>query len=107
MYDDEYDEYYDGPDQDWDDEDEWGCHYPDRCLMSYTNHMRSECHTVEMLEAYEREWNVPWWKRAWYSLFTITYRLSMLRARWTRRGKTCIHCGRKKCDDCQSCDLPF
>jgi len=34
------------------DEDEWGCCFPEGCLMAYADHMKGECHTVEMLEAY-------------------------------------------------------
>lgn len=38
-----------------DDEDEWECAYPDKCLMPSPFHQRSECHTVEDMEAYYRE----------------------------------------------------
>lgn len=107
--DDEYDDgYYDDRD---DQDDEWGCCYPERCLMSYTSHTLSECHTVEDMQSYEREWdrhhNPRWWQAAWDWMVGIPCRLRLLRDRWMRRGKPCVHCGRKRCDDCQSCDLPF
>jgi hypothetical protein len=35
-------------------EHEWGCCFPDRCLMP-GEHMKSECHDVEMVEAQEAE----------------------------------------------------
>ena len=45
----EYDEEsIDGQDEVWD------CIFPGRCLM-VGDHMRSECHTAEMLEDYYRE----------------------------------------------------
>jgi 3-hydroxymyristoyl/3-hydroxydecanoyl-(acyl carrier protein) dehydratase len=34
------------------DEFEFGCHFPDECVMPGL-HFRSECHTAEMIEAYE------------------------------------------------------
>jgi hypothetical protein len=37
-----------------DEEELWTCCYPDKCLMPGA-HTRSECHTVEDAEAYERE----------------------------------------------------
>lgn len=33
---------------------EWGCEFPDTCLMP-GEHMRFECHTVEMVQAWEEE----------------------------------------------------
>lgn len=38
-----------------DDMDSWECAYPDRCLMAFADHLRSECHTVEDMEAYYSE----------------------------------------------------
>jgi len=35
-----------------DEDDEWVCAFPNECLMAYTEHMRSECYTVEMAEEY-------------------------------------------------------
>jgi hypothetical protein len=37
------------PDQE---EERWGCLFPDECLMP-GEHTKSECHTAEMLEEYE------------------------------------------------------
>jgi hypothetical protein len=37
-----------------DDEDNWICLYPDKCLMPAL-HTRDECHTVEDAEAYYAE----------------------------------------------------
>ena len=42
----------DEPDDD--PEHEIGCDFPGECLMP-GEHMRCECHTVEMVEVYERE----------------------------------------------------
>jgi hypothetical protein len=47
--------YYDGDDDAPRDEESWTCAFPGHCLMAYADHMRDECHTVEMLEAYYRE----------------------------------------------------
>lgn len=43
---------YDEPDEDL--EHEIGCDFPGQCLMP-GEHMRSECHTVEMMEDRKRE----------------------------------------------------
>ena len=37
-----------------DPEHEIGCDFPDECLMP-GEHLRSECHTIEMIEAQKRE----------------------------------------------------
>lgn len=37
------------------DENEWGCCFPDRCLMPSYDHLRSECYDVEMYEAWYKE----------------------------------------------------
>ena len=37
------------------DDEDWSCAFPGRCLMAYTDHMRDECHTVEMYEQYMSE----------------------------------------------------
>jgi hypothetical protein len=37
-----------------DDEDDFGCWFPDECCMPGL-HMRSECHTAEMIEAFNAE----------------------------------------------------
>ena len=51
----EYD-YTDLADDDNEDEmDSWECAYPEQCLMAFADHLRSECHTVEDMEAYYRE----------------------------------------------------
>jgi hypothetical protein len=51
QYDSEADQFYNYLDDEEDDEREkWTCAFPERCLMP-GEHMRSECHTVEMLEA--------------------------------------------------------
>ncbi len=42
------------------DEDE-GCMFPGKCLMP-GDHLRSECHTVEQIQAYEREQSRGWKK---------------------------------------------
>lgn len=42
---------YDEPDE----RDEWGCEFGDRCLMPSYNHLRSECYTREMAEAWADE----------------------------------------------------
>ena len=38
-----------------DEEDEWECEFGADCLMPSFLHRRSECYTVEMAEAWERE----------------------------------------------------
>lgn len=43
------------PEEDDDYEDQWECCFPDRCLMPSYNHMRSECYTREMAEAWMDE----------------------------------------------------
>lgn len=51
-------EYDRAPDYDFnipDDEDEWRCAYPGKCLMPSMLHQRHECHTVEDAEAYYAE----------------------------------------------------
>lgn len=45
---DEYEDLDDDP------ENEVGCCFPERCLMP-AEHMKSECHDAEMVEAYARE----------------------------------------------------
>lgn len=32
-------------------DDDWGCCFPEECCMPYP-HMKDECHTAEMYEAY-------------------------------------------------------
>jgi hypothetical protein len=51
-YDDDYEQV-----EEWelDDPNEWGCHFPEQCLMAYTDHMKSECHTVQDVERDRRE----------------------------------------------------
>jgi hypothetical protein len=39
----------------WSEDGEWGCYWPGRCLMAHCDHLKWECHTVEMVEAYEAE----------------------------------------------------
>lgn len=46
---------YDGDFDELNDEDEWECAYPDKCLMPSPLHQRNECYTVEDLEEYYRE----------------------------------------------------
>lgn len=41
--------------EDCDDDEEWECAFPDRCLMPSPLHSRSECYTVEDAEAYYAE----------------------------------------------------
>lgn len=51
---DEWEEEEDFSDDDFvetDELDEWGCLFGDRCLMP-GEHMKKECHTVEMMEAW-------------------------------------------------------
>jgi hypothetical protein len=38
-----------------DDDEDWECAYPDKCLMPSPLHHRSECYTVEDAEAYYAE----------------------------------------------------
>jgi hypothetical protein len=40
---------------DYDDEDEWECCFPDRCLVPHFNHHSSECYDLEMAEALHEE----------------------------------------------------
>lgn len=42
-------------DDDLDDDEQWMCAYPDKCLMPSPDHHRSECYTVEDAEAYYAE----------------------------------------------------
>ena len=44
------------PEYDPDDEDLWECEFDDKCLMPSFYHRRSECHTVEMAQAWEEEY---------------------------------------------------
>lgn len=44
---------------DGDEEDEWGCEFGDLCLMPSYDHLRSECYTKEMAEAWMDEQNSP------------------------------------------------
>lgn len=46
---DECDEYFD--DEFEDDEDEWECQFPERCLFPSFDHHKSECYDLEMAEA--------------------------------------------------------
>ena len=38
-----------------DDQEDWECAYPDKCLMPSPLHHRSECYTVQDAEAYYAE----------------------------------------------------
>lgn len=38
-----------------DEQDDWECAYPDKCLMPSPLHQRSECYTIEDAEAYYAE----------------------------------------------------
>jgi hypothetical protein len=55
--DDDYDlpRYGGEDDYEEDEEEDWSCAFPDECLMSYTDHLRDECYTVEMYEEYMKE----------------------------------------------------
>jgi hypothetical protein len=46
---------FDTPSVGDDEDDEWDCAYPDKCLMPSIYHLRGECHTVEDMEAYYAE----------------------------------------------------
>lgn len=46
---------FDRDDSAEDDEEDWECAYPGKCLMPGMGHHRSECHTVEDAEAYYAE----------------------------------------------------
>ena len=62
----EDDEYYDEDnDEFYEDEEleDFGCLYGNDCVMSYCEHLPSECHTAEMLEEQYREQNI---QSAWY-----------------------------------------
>ena len=47
----------DRDDERWDeDEDKWGCEFGVHCLMPSYEHLKSECFTVEMAEAWQEEY---------------------------------------------------
>lgn len=46
---------YEGEIEREEDEDEWKCAYPGKCLMPSPLHQRHECYTVEDAEAYYAE----------------------------------------------------
>lgn len=52
FYDDDLDDEVSGGDED--DDRDFGCCFPDRCLMP-GEHLRSECYDVEMAEAWREE----------------------------------------------------
>jgi hypothetical protein len=45
---------YDYDDEDLDDVYRWTCCFPGKCLMP-GEHLRDECHTIEMIEAFNDE----------------------------------------------------
>ncbi len=55
-------DYYDEDDEadyeEDDDEDEWECAFGVRCLMQSVPHLRSQCYTREMAEAWREEQEV-------------------------------------------------
>lgn len=89
YYDEDWDDYDRYDDDDLDDEHEFvsDCGDP-RCLMNFAHHMRSECHTQEMIDAYERESNPRWWRSAWCWLLSIPHRLRSLRERRSPRKES-------------------
>lgn len=50
---DDYEDDYNDPDKNPD--DDWSCAFGAKCLMSSFYHQRSECYTVEMVEAWADE----------------------------------------------------
>ena len=48
-------DWEDERDPDRADDDEWECEFGDKCLMPSFYHRRSECHTVEMAQAWRNE----------------------------------------------------
>lgn len=58
LYDCNYDDIEDDDDfgnEELEELEEFGCLYGDECVMSYCEHLPSECYTVEIAEEYERE----------------------------------------------------
>ena len=107
-WDDDYPEHYDD-DLDDDEREVMLCGTQGCLLSGWQYHTSEECYTQAHVEAYERYHNPRWWTRAYDWLLGIGLAVSLMPGRVMRRirGKRCAHCGRNKCDDCQSCDLPF
>lgn len=107
YYDEDWDDYDRYEDDDLDDEHEFvnDCGNP-KCLMNFGPHMRSECHTVEMIVAYERHCNPRCYDRPLERLTDLWWRI---KARLWPAPKRCRNADCIKFEghdgDCQ--DLPF